>query len=243
MNGFGLRCVVLGAAALLPFAGVAQTNDQGMMNPGMANPANPNPTNMGPAMPEGNMGPAPVTPSNTSMRDSLGAPGVTGREMRDDEFLRRATEGGLAQIAFAKVAIEKGSADVKEFAQKMLDDHTAINKDLAGVADQLGVMVPTRMNKQDQAELSKLSSLKGDAFDREYITVEVRDHREDLHQFRLEVMNATDQNLQNQVAKQAGTLREHMRLSSELAQEKGIPVPPRPPRPNAPPAPPQAASK
>lgn len=241
MTGRTLRWVVLGAAALLPFAGVAQTPDQGMNSGGMANPANPNPTNMGPASPDGNMGPAPITSSNTNMRDSLGAPGMTGRQMRDDEFLRQAVESGLAQIEFGKLAVAKGSPDVKEFGQKMIDDHTAINKDMAGVADELGVMVPTKMNKQDQEEYKKLRALSGDAFEREYITLEVRDHREDLHQYRLEVMNATDQRLQNQVSSESGILREHMRLASDLAQQKGIPVPARPPRPNAPP--PQAASK
>ena len=240
MNGCGLRCVVLGAAALLPFAGFAQMQDPGMMN---ANPANPNPTNMGPATPGQNVGPAPVTSSDTNMRDSLGSPGTTGRQMRDDEFLRQATEGGIAQIEFGKLAVQKGDAPVKEFAQTMIDDHTTINKNLSGVADQLGVMVPTKMNKEDQAEYKKLSSLSGDAFNREYVTVEVRDHREDLHQFRLEMMNAADQNLQNEVAKEAPTLREHMQLASKLAEDKGVPVPPRPPRPGAPPAPPQAASK
>jgi putative membrane protein len=65
---------------------------------------------------------------------------------------------------------------VKDLAQKMVDDHTALNKDMASVADSLGVMLPKKMPKDDQAEYDKLNGLSGKDFDTEYLTYIVKAH-------------------------------------------------------------------
>ena len=60
------------------------------------------------------------------------------------------------QEAEATLATQKGTSDVKDLAQKLVDDHTELNKELAAVADALSVMLPKKMTKEDQAEYEKL---------------------------------------------------------------------------------------
>jgi len=177
---------------------------------------------------------AAVTPS-TSMRDTLGAPGETGQQMEDKLFVQNATAGGIAQVQLGKLAVQKGSPEVKEFAQKMIDDHTATNKEMANVADSIGTMLPRKMNKDDQAEYDKLNSLSGDAFDKEYILYMAKGHREDMREFRMEVSVAADPGLQAEVVKAATMIRMHLMLLTKLAKDKGVELPARPPRPAAPP--------
>lgn len=230
MTGVRTRVgVLIGAAAiLLPLTVRAQvgmdpsTNTANPLNPGM--PAPPQP---GPAAPGG--------VQQQTMRDSLGAPGETGRQMLDREFLVKATEGGIAEVQFGMLATQKGSAEVKDFGQKMVDDHTALNKDMASVADQLGVMLPKKMSKDDQAEYQKLNGLSGDDFDKEYIAYTLKDHHKDMHDFVVEARSATDQNLQSEAGRGAGMIREHLQIVTKLAADKGVPIPPRPPRPAGPP--------
>jgi putative membrane protein len=161
-----------------------------------------------------------------SMQDSIGHPNETGQEMKDKMFLRKATEGGLGEVQLGKLATVKGgSQDVKDFGQKMVDDHTKLNNDMAPIADSMGVMLPKKMAKDDQAEYDKLNGMSGDDFDKEYIAYMVKDHREDLHEFRVEAVSTSDPELKAAVDKGAGVIHDHMVMADKLARAKGIPVP------------------
>ncbi|HEY5056237.1 MAG TPA: DUF4142 domain-containing protein, partial [Acidobacteriaceae bacterium] len=58
-----------------------------------------------------------------SMRDSLGAPGQNGQQILDKQFVRSAVEESLADVKLGTLAAEKGGPQVKELAQRMVDDH------------------------------------------------------------------------------------------------------------------------
>ena len=165
-------------------------------------------------------------PPNPTTQDSAGAPGMSGQMMRDKLFLRTAVAGNLLQIKLGQLAAQKGStADVKELGQKMVTDHTEINADLAPIADSMGVMVPKKISKEDQAAYEKLNGLSGTAFDTAYITLMVNDHHQDLREYRQEFITATDETLKDAVLKSAKIIREHMTMVDKLAADRGIPVP------------------
>jgi putative membrane protein len=169
------------------------------------------------------------------MQDSTGGPDANAGLIRDKMFLRKATEGGIAEVELGKLAAEKGSADdVKSYGQKMVDDHTALNKQLATVADEMGFRLPKTMNSAGKAEYDKLKAMSGSDFDTEYILFMVKDHHADFRDFRTEATSATDANLKEVVAKAAITIREHMVQIDKIAKDKGIAVPGR--RPGPPPA-------
>jgi putative membrane protein len=168
----------------------------------------------------------PNSPSAPSPQDSAGAPGMTGQMMRDKLFLRTAVEGGLLEVKLGELAAQKGStAEVKDFGQKMATDHAAMNADFGTIADSMGVMVPKKISKDGQAEYAKLEALSGSAFDTEYLTVMVKDHHQDLREFRQEITATTDTALQAAVVKAGKVVREHTMMVDKLATEKGIPVP------------------
>jgi putative membrane protein len=166
-----------------------------------------------------------------SMRDSLGAPGQNGQQILDKQFIRTAAEGGVADIKISTLATEKGSPEIKDLAQKMADDHTQMNKDLESVADAMGVMLPKKPNKDQQAEYDKLKGLSGKDFDAEYVTYIAKVHYQDVHNYRMEASVAVDPDLQSEVVKALGTMREHIGLISKTATAEGIVLPPRPQRP------------
>jgi putative membrane protein len=161
-----------------------------------------------------------------STQDSGPNSGDLGQVMQDKMFLRAAAEGGIAEVKLGQLAAQKGSTeDVRAFGQKMVDDHTKMNLDIAQVADSMGVMVPKSMNKDDQAEYDKLNALSGNAFDIEYLTFMVKDHHKDLHAFRLEAASPTDPTLHDAVVQAEGIIHDHTVTVDKLAREKGIPVP------------------
>lgn len=170
-------------------------------------------------------GPGRQQTSRPSMQDSIGSSGQTAQATKDKMFVRKAVEGGLAQVQFGQLAAQKGgSDDVKSLGQQMVEDHTALNKDLEEVADSMGVMLPKRIDKEDQAELDKLNGLSGDAFDTEYLTMMVKGHHHDLREFRVEAEGTQDAALREAVVKGAKTIHEHMVTVDKLAASKGIEV-------------------
>jgi putative membrane protein len=170
--------------------------------------------------------PQQQTPSTTSMQDSAPNSGDVGQIMQDKMFLRKAAEGGLAEVKLGQLAAQKGSGDeIKTFGQKMVDDHTQLNLEMAHVADSLGVMLPKSMNKEDQAEYDKLNALSGNEFDMEYLSFMVKDHHKDLHEFRMEAASPTDPALHDAVVKAENIIHDHTVMVDKLARAKGVPMP------------------
>jgi putative membrane protein len=170
--------------------------------------------------------PQQQAPSTPSLQDSGPNSGDLGQVMQDKMFLRKAAEGGIAEVKLGQLAAQKGSSDdVKAFGQKMVDDHTKLNLEIAQVADSMGVMLPKSMNKEDQAEYDKLNALSGNDFDIEYLTFMVKDHHKDLHEFRIEAASPADATLHNEVVKAQSIIHDHTVMVDKLARAKGIPVP------------------
>jgi putative membrane protein len=163
---------------------------------------------------------------------------MTGQMMQDKLFLRTAVEGGLLEVKLGELAAQKGSTpEVKDFGQKMVTDHAAMNADFGNLADSMGVMVPKKISKDGQAEYAKLEALSGPAFDTAYLTAMVKDHHQDLREFRQEFIATKDTALQEAIVKAGKVVREHTMLVDKLATEKGIPVPERKRPTAAPPTP------
>ena len=173
---------------------------------------------------------------NTAMQDSSGNAGDVGQTMKDKIFLRKAAAGGVAEVQLGQLAAQKASSDdVKQFGQKMVDDHTKLNNDMAPIADSMGVRLPKSMNKQDQAEYDKLNGLSGNDFDMEYLSCMVKDHHKDLREFRNEAATTQDPTLRDAVEKGEKVIHEHMVMVDRLARDKGVPMPERRSNPTPPP--------
>jgi putative membrane protein len=178
--------------------------------------------------------PGRVQAPTTSMQDSSGAPSDTMQQMKDKMFVRKAAEGGLAEVQLGKLAMERGaSEDVKSFGRTMVEDHTQLNKEVAELADTIGTRLPKKMGKADQAEFEKLKGLSGEEFDKEYIAYMVKDHHEDLREFRVAASSTGDSAVKNVADHGARIIREHMILADKMAHERGIPMPGHPARPAA----------
>src|SRR5262249_7235811 len=58
----------------------------------------------------------------------------------DREFVMKAAEGGKAEVELGQLAVSKASnADVKQFAQRMVDDHGKANQELMQLAQTKGI--------------------------------------------------------------------------------------------------------
>jgi len=206
-----LRTLTFGAAILCPAVLLAQSDP-------MAPSASQTQPNRAQQIPT----------ATTSMQDSASNAGDVGQTMKDKIFLRKAAQGGMAEVKLGQLAVQKASSDdVKSFGQKMVDDHTKLNSDMAPIAESMGVRLPKDLNKEDQAEYDKLNGLSGNGFDMEYLSFMVKDHHKDLREFRQEAASTTDPTLQAAVSDATKVIHEHTVMVDKLAREKGVPMPQR----------------
>ena len=101
----------------------------------------------------------------------------------DPQIAHIAYTAGNLDIEAAKQALKMShNAAVRDFAQEMVRDHTAVNDKALALVKKLHVTPqanPTSaaLTKAADAERAKLSKLKGAAFDREYANNEVAYHK------------------------------------------------------------------
>src|SRR5947209_10188655 len=105
----------------------------------------------------------------------------SGLSASDKTFIKKAAEGGLAEVQLGQLAAEKASSpDVKQFGQRMVDDHTKANDQLKQVASQKGVTIPDKLSAKDEATKARLEKLSGESFDHAYMKDMVTDHTKDV---------------------------------------------------------------
>ena len=134
----------------------------------------------------------------------------------DKAFMDKAAQGGMAEIELGQLATQKGrSEQVKQFGQKMVDDHTKANDQLKQVASQVGVTLPTGLDAKDEATKDKLSKLSGTQFDKAYMKDMVNDHKVDVAEFQKEAQNGKDPAVKNFAQQTLPVLQEHLQMAQQ----------------------------
>jgi putative membrane protein len=140
----------------------------------------------------------------------------------DRTFIKKAAQGGLAEVELGKLATEKAaSPEVKQFGQRMVDDHSKANEQLKQVASEKGVAVPEKLSPKDAATKARLEKLSGKAFDRAYMHDMVVDHTKDVSEFRMEAKNAKDPDVKNFASQTLPTLEDHLKEAKSIAPKTG----------------------
>src|SRR5262245_12855503 len=152
------------------------------------------------------------------------APTNTKLQRTDRTFIMKAAEGGREEVELGRLAQSKASSEaVKQFGQRMVEDHGAANAELMDLASNKGVQLDGNAPKKDPL-LEKLSKLQGESFDREYVKAMVKDHKQDVAEFRRMHSGAVDPNLKAWVDKTLPTLEDHLKtiegIQAQMASAK-----------------------
>jgi putative membrane protein len=144
----------------------------------------------------------------TSTKGSLSSP--------DKKFVWTAAAGGMEEVQLGQLAAQKAAdPDVKSFGQRMVDDHSKANDQLKSLADQKGVTVPATLPAAEKKDVDKLSKLSGAAFDREYMSMMVKDHKKDVSEFDKESKQAKDSDVKSFAKSTLPTLRDHLKMAED----------------------------
>jgi putative membrane protein len=163
--------------------------------------------------------------SSSSGSDTAAGTGAAAKNTvsrSDASLMRDLAQANISEIEAAKLAQSKTKNDqVKQFAQKMIDDHTKANQELEQLAQQKGVKLPTEPDMKHKASMKLLSALDGDKFDKRYMSQGgLSDHR-NTHKLLARVQDrATDPDLKSLAAKLMPVVDQHLTMAQEISGEK-----------------------
>lgn len=139
----------------------------------------------------------------------------------DKSFVMKAAQGGMAEVELGNLAKEKAQSDqVKQFAQRMVDDHGKANDELKSIAQQKGITLPSSLPAKEQQTKDKLSKLSGEQFDHEYMEHMVVDHKKDVSEFRKVSKTAKDNDIKQFASSTLPTLEDHLKQAQQIAPKE-----------------------
>jgi putative membrane protein len=141
---------------------------------------------------------------------------------KDHEFLMEAAMGGLMEVELGHIAVQKGVSDaVKQFGQRMVDDHSKANEALMTLAQSKGMTLPTALDEKHQKDVTKLSALTGAEFDRAYSKLMLSDHKKDVAEFEKQSTKAADPDVKAFASQTLPTLQQHLEMAKALNPSSG----------------------
>ena len=211
---------IAGVASLLSTPGLAQINSR-------ANIANQSFSNGFELAQNGSNTPSgdSNTPSNTNTPsgDST-APGRENTQSslssRDINFINQAAQIGMLEVQLGQLATQRASTNtVKQYGQRMVNEHTQANQQLMQLAAQKGVTPPTNLDNQHKAVMNRISNLSGANFDDAYMKEMIDSHNQAIALFQAQSQQGQDPDLKAWATKLVPNLQAHLQMANQMAAE------------------------
>ncbi|MCC2663109.1 MAG: hypothetical protein K0S35_1031, partial [Geminicoccaceae bacterium] len=165
-------------------------------------------------------GPALAQSQDTAQQQQPAQAGEQQLAQQDTEFATKAAEGGLKEVRLGELAQRQAASDqVKEFGQRMVEDHGKANDQLKQIAEQKGIELPQEMSEEGQQLYDELAQKSGEEFDRAYMDEMVSDHEEDVETFQQYAESGQDPDLTGFAEQTLPVLEEHLQLAQKTQEQ------------------------
>jgi putative membrane protein len=176
------------------------------------------------AAPHAHAAPSQTTPGAAAQVEATTHTVVHGLTADDREFMRNAAQAGHAEVIAGKLALTNArDPGVRDFGQRVMDDHMAADHKLDMLAAHFGIALPSRPDAQQQRELGRLKDMIGPDFDREFTEkLGIEAHRKTIALFRKEADAASANAAVRQFAQNTlPTLQQHLQIAGNLQAHNG----------------------
>jgi putative membrane protein len=159
---------------------------------------------------------------NGARGTDTGTPGAAGTsgsatalDMGERHFVQDQLKDGSREVELGQLAEKHAaSADVKEFAAMMVQDHTRAGNKLKEVARKENVELEKDNDARDEYE--RLSKLSGADFDKEYIDLMVKDHKDAVDALQDQANNADHADVKTWAAESLPRVKHHLEVAQQL---------------------------
>ncbi len=135
----------------------------------------------------------------------------------ETNFMVKAANGGMAEVKMGKLANDKSSNDkVKDFGARMVKDHGSVDDQLKALAVEFNVTLPADIDQDEQDNFNKLNDKTGKDFNKDYIDLMVKEHKDAVDLFEKAQKNVTNQTLLEFVNNTLPTLQQHLESAEDI---------------------------
>jgi len=130
-----------------------------------------------------------------------------GADTSDQEFLARAIRHNQLELRLGHMAAERASTpEVKAVGETMVKNHSELEKQLEELTQKAGVSVNPELSSEQRAVITRLESISGTAFDRDFKQTLNDIHVRELAMYQDEVNRAQDPKLRTLAKKRVTKL-------------------------------------
>ncbi|HUP30414.1 MAG TPA: DUF4142 domain-containing protein [Usitatibacter sp.] len=149
---------------------------------------------------------APAAPAKAPAKGNLGS--------GERKFMEKAALDGMAEVQMGQLAQQKAqNPQVKEFAGRMVQDHTKANDELKQLASAKGVTLPADADRDHKKHADELAKKSADKFDHEYMEHMVKEHKKDVKEFEKQAKDAKDPDVKAFAQKTLPVLQAHLQAA------------------------------
>ncbi len=142
---------------------------------------------------------------------------------QDRNFLQDMAQGNRVEVQLGRIAEQKATdPEVKDFARRMINDHSKLQNQLETFASARNLKLPTSTTTQQQNLVSQLQGASSSDFDRQYITTMLQEHKQDIAKVQQQMAATQDPAVQDLAAKTLPILQNHVRIAEHIAGRMGI---------------------
>jgi putative membrane protein len=156
-----------------------------------------------------------------SVGEKTGVNSALGITPKTEDFVKEAAISDMTEIAAAKIALQKGNADEKKFAQQMVTDHTKTSSELKSLVTSGDVKaeLPTALDSSSQKKVDKLNDTKPEDFASEYDPMQVSAHKDAVSLFERYAKRGDNTKLKDWASKTLPHLRHHLEMAQALTKK------------------------
>ncbi len=155
--------------------------------------------------------------SDTTGADSVGTLNVSES---DANWAVKAANGGMMEVELGRYAQEHAATQaVKDFGSMMVQDHSAANDKLKGIAASKNITLPDSVSNETRNDMNDVMKKTGKDFDKAYINMMVDDHKKDINDFQDGVKNLADPDLRSFAETTLPTLQKHLDAAQKIKDQ------------------------
>jgi putative membrane protein len=141
----------------------------------------------------------------------------------DKLFVIGAAIDNMYEMQLTHQAMQKAqNQQVKQLAQRLMEDHQQMSTQLQQVARQMNVQVPQGLPSIKQQEVQVIASLPAEQFEKQYVAKMNEQHSKDVTCFGSQMSLAQSQQLKQFVTQQLPKLQQHQQQVLQTAAAIGI---------------------
>jgi putative membrane protein len=140
----------------------------------------------------------------------------------DKKFAMMVAQTDLAEIEVGNMALQKGTdPQVKQIAQKLVDDHTKTSTAMKEIATKKGMTVPTETDAKHKALATKLQGESGKDFDKDFLDANSKDHHKVVQAFEKESSDGKDPDIKQFATQFLPAIKEHTTMIDQAKGQSG----------------------